>query len=119
MAEAKKAAAVSTKDTAALAGAPVQTQHDATGRVTGEKVPEMDPNAPVKVKVVDAPTDDTPDDQRPYSTRLGHLSDEEQVATYGHVLKPEEPFVSEGMRHDLITYGYAVDPASGKRVELA
>lgn len=111
---------VSTQDVAALNGpTPDATNQDATGRVPGVPAPDADPSAPIAVKVVDVPTGDVPEDQRPYSTREGRLSDAEQVSRYGHVLTPADVFVSEGMRHDIVTHGFAIDPMSGKRVERA
>lgn len=119
MAEPKKTA-VSTKDTAALSGHTTvsdENAHDALGRRPGDEAPKVaDASAPVKVKVVDEPE---PDGPAPYSTREGRLTDEEQISKYGHVLEPAEPYISEGMRHDLVQNGYTYDPISRKRIELA
>jgi hypothetical protein len=102
--------AVSTKDVSAL--------NNPSASTTPAKPPAVaHPDEPFDVKVVDPPAED--DGPSPYSTREGWLTDEEQVARYGYVLSPEKPFVSEGMRHDIATYGYANDPVSGRRVEKA
>ena len=113
MAEAAKKAApaVTSKDVAPLTGAPTvvdESAHDALGRTPGAAPAELDASAPVDVKVVDEPAREVPE-----------LTEEEQISRYGHALRPDKVFVSEGMRHDLVTYGHAIDPVSGRRVEPA
>ena len=121
-APAKKAAAktVSTKDTAPLAGHVTVSDasaHDALGRPAGQDPPPVDDGQPFDVKFVDEPAAE--DGPAPYSTREGHLTDDEQLSTYGHVLQPDKPFLSEGMRHDIVQQGFTYDPLSGRRVERA
>jgi len=103
--------AVTSKDVAPLTGAPQvvdESAHDALGRAPGGAPVDLDPSAPIDVKVVEPPERNVP-----------VLTEEEQISRYGYVLRPENVFVSEGMRHDLVTNGYAIDPVSGRRVEPA
>jgi|SRR6185369_9381131 hypothetical protein len=71
--------------------------------------PSVDASAPMDTKVVDHPSPPEPE----------VLTEEQEIARYGYALRPKEPFVSEGMRHDIVTFGFAIDPVSGQRVERA